>query len=109
MGTLSNLRHIALLMASVFLLPSWGYCSDKVDRLPELTVKGERAIAASSQRIIPHKEIVLQPQGRPADLLRLVPGVVTLEHSGGSGKADQYLLRGFDADHGTDLALFLDD
>ena len=51
---------------------------------------------------------MLQPQGRPADLLRLAPGLITLEHSGGAGKADQFLLRGFDGDHGTDLALHVD-
>jgi len=68
----------------------------------------DRPVAASSQQFIPDKEILLQPQGRPANLLRLVPGLITVEHSGGAGKADQYFLRGFDADHGTDLALFAD-
>jgi hypothetical protein len=34
--------------------------------------------------------------------------MITLEHSGGAGKADQYLLRGFDADHGSDVAFFAD-
>jgi len=40
-------------------------------------------------------------------VLRLVPGLVISQHQGG-GKAEQYFLRGFDADHGTDLALFID-
>ena len=79
-----------------------------INTLPEITVVGEKPVAASSERIIPDEQILLQPQGRPADLLRLVPGVITIEHSGGAGKADQFLLRGFDADHGTDLALHLD-
>lgn len=76
--------------------------------MEEVQVVGERPIAASSNRIIPNKDILLQPQGRPADLLRMAPGLITLEHSGGAGKADQFLLRGFDADHGTDLALHVD-
>ena len=71
-------------------------------------ISAERPLAASSERVIPDDQILLQPQGRPGDLLRLVPGLIPLEHSGGNGKADQYLLRGFDADHGTDLALFFD-
>ncbi|MEQ1847957.1 MAG: TonB-dependent receptor plug domain-containing protein, partial [Nitrospira sp.] len=50
----------------------------------------------------------MQPQGRPAQILRLIPGFVAVEHSGGAGKADQYFLRGFDADHGTDVGFFLD-
>ncbi len=43
----------------------------------------------------------------PADVLRAVPGLVIAQHAGG-GKADQYLVRGFDADHGTDVALAVD-
>lgn len=41
------------------------------------------------------------------DLLRLVPGLFTAQHQGG-GKAEQIFLRGFDADHGTDVALSVD-
>jgi outer membrane cobalamin receptor len=36
-----------------------------------------------------------------------VPGFVAIDHSCGGVKADQYLWRGFDADHGTDVALFI--
>ncbi|MGQ0695184.1 MAG: TonB-dependent receptor [Nitrospiraceae bacterium] len=76
--------------------------------VPEVSVVGERPVAASSQQFIPDKEIVLQPQGRSAQVLRLIPGFFAVEHSGGAGKADQYFLRGFDADHGTDIAFFAD-
>lgn len=76
--------------------------------IPEVTVKGARPVAASSQQFVTDKEILLQPQGRPAQILRLIPGFITAEHSGGAGKADQYFLRGFDADHGTDVAFFID-
>lgn len=38
----------------------------------------------------------------------MIPGFIAVEHSGGGGKADQYFLRGFDADHGTDVAFFVD-
>ena len=63
--------------------------------LPEVSVTGERPVAASSQQFIPDKEILLQPQGRPSQVLRLIPGFLAIEHSGGAGKADQYFLRGF--------------
>ena len=76
--------------------------------IEEVSVTAERPIAASSQQFIPDKEYLLQPQGRPAQVLRLIPGFITVEHSGGAGKADQYFLRGFDADHGTDVAFFTD-
>jgi len=76
--------------------------------VPEIGVAAERPVAASSQQFIPDKEYLLQPQGRPAQVLRLIPGFIAVEHSGGAGKADQYFLRGFDADHGTDVAFFTD-
>ena len=41
---------------------------------------------------------------RPAEALESVPGMVVSQHSG-EGKANQYYLRGFNIDHGTDLAL----
>jgi hypothetical protein len=43
---------------------------------------------------------------RPGDILERVPGVVISQHSG-EGKANQYYVRGFNIDHGTDLALFV--
>jgi outer membrane receptor protein involved in Fe transport len=43
----------------------------------------------------------------PADVLRGVPGLVIAQHAGG-GKSDQYLIRGFDADHGTDVQMSVD-
>jgi outer membrane receptor protein involved in Fe transport len=76
---------------------------------PEIRVVTERPVAASSQQFILDKEYLLQPQGRPAQVLRLIPGFLAVEHSGGAGKADQYFLRGFDADHGTDVAFLVDD
>src|SRR5688572_3238017 len=44
---------------------------------------------------------------RTGDLLELVPGLVATQHSG-SGKANQYFLRGFNLDHGTDFATRVD-
>jgi outer membrane receptor protein involved in Fe transport len=63
--------------------------------------------AASSEQLIPGRDFELRPQGRPADILRLVPGLIIGQHQGG-GKSEQYILRGFDADHGADVALFVD-
>lgn len=54
----------------------------------------------------------LDLQSRPVnstqDLMRLVPGLFTAQHQGG-GKAEQIFLRGFDADHGTDVNVTVDD
>lgn len=42
-----------------------------------------------------------------SDILRQVPGLMVSQHAGG-GKSDQYFIRGFDADHGTDIAVYAD-
>ena len=44
---------------------------------------------------------------RVGELLEIVPGLIVTQHSG-EGKANQYFLRGFNLDHGTDLALTVD-
>ncbi len=51
-------------------------------------------------------ELARRPHSTPSDLLRQTPGLMVSQHAGG-GKADQLFLRGFDADHGTDVALFV--
>src|SRR5437763_968239 len=43
-----------------------------------------------------------RPMLRPGDVLEYVPGMIITQHSGG-GKANQYFLRGFNLDHGTDF------
>ena len=52
-------------------------------------------------------DLNMQPAKSAQDLLRLVPGLFIAQHQGG-GKAEQIFLRGFDADHGTDVNLSVD-
>src|SRR5262245_36852558 len=80
---------------------------EPAERLDPVTVPAPPPVSSSSEQIIPGRDFELRPHGRPADVLRLVPGLIINQHQGG-GKAEQYLIRGFDADHGTDLALFVD-
>ena len=75
--------------------------------MPPVTVIAPPPLASSSEQLIPGQDFELRPHGRPADVLRLIPGLIINQHQGG-GKAEQYLIRGFDADHGTDLAIFVD-
>jgi hypothetical protein len=75
--------------------------------LPPVVVTAPPPVSSSSEVFIPGRDFQLRPEGRPADILRLVPGFVISQHQGG-GKAEQYFLRGFDADHGTDVALYVD-
>lgn len=62
--------------------------------------------ATSSQGVIFPKRILNQTPARSSDVLEAVPGLALTQHSGG-GKANQYFLRGFSLDHGTDLAVSL--
>ncbi|THD77366.1 MAG: TonB-dependent receptor [Phenylobacterium sp.] len=62
---------------------------------------------SASQGSITHAEVELRPIFRIGQLYETVPGLVVTIHSG-EGKANQYLLRGFNLDHGTDFASFVD-
>jgi outer membrane receptor protein involved in Fe transport len=57
--------------------------------------------------VVTSEQIDLRPPLRSGELLEVVPGLIVTQHSG-SGKANQYFLRGFNLDHGTDLATSVD-
>jgi len=61
---------------------------------------------AASEGTVTAKLIESRPTLRPAEVLEFVPGVIVTQHSG-DGKANQYFLRGFNLDHGTDFATFV--
>ena len=54
------------------------------------------------------EELAQRPFLRTGELLEVVPGMIITQHSGG-GKTNQYFVRGFNLDHGTDFAIFVDD
>jgi len=62
---------------------------------------------AASQGVVTSALIESRPTLRPAEVLEFVPGVIVTQHSG-DGKANQYFLRGFNLDHGTDFATWVD-
>lgn len=62
---------------------------------------------SASQGIIGQEELSLRPISRTGEILETVPGMVVTQHSG-SGKANQYFLRGFNLDHGTDFLTTFD-
>jgi hypothetical protein len=63
---------------------------------------------SASQGTVGATEIQDRPILRSGEVLETVPGLIITQHAGG-GKANQYFLRGFNLDHGTDFAIFLDD
>jgi hypothetical protein len=62
---------------------------------------------AASEGSIGGADLLVRPMLRVAELLEAVPGMVAVQHSG-SGKANQYFLRGFNLDHGTDFTTYVD-
>ena len=62
----------------------------------------------ASQMTISGQELNSRPVATSTEILEAAPGLAVVQHSG-SGKANQYYLRGYNLDHGTDLAIFWDD
>ena len=62
---------------------------------------------AASQGTVRGERMTDLPLLRPGEVLETVPGLVVTQHSG-DGKANQYFLRGYNLDHGTDFATFVD-
>jgi hypothetical protein len=80
--------------------------------IEEVTVSATRlsligTATTASEGVVDASELALTPAFRPGQLLETVPGLVVTVHSG-EGKANQYLMRGYNLDHGTDLATFVD-
>ncbi len=73
----------------------------------EVYVWEQLPVSTASEESIRRLDFELRPTTTPSDILRLVPGLFVSQHQGG-GKADQIFVRGFDADHGTDVAIFVD-
>jgi outer membrane receptor protein involved in Fe transport len=111
-------RYLALSVAVV--VSSGAHAEDAVS-LPTIEVTGEQSrpgggteadlsnlpVGASSELNISGQQINQRSFERPAEVLEVVPGLLITQHSG-EGKANQYFLRGFNLDHGTDLAIWVD-
>ena len=80
--------------------------------LDEIPVTARRiellgSAATASEGLVAQEELALTPAYRPGQILETVPGLIVTLHSG-EGKANQFLLRGYNLDHGTDLATHVD-
>jgi outer membrane receptor protein involved in Fe transport len=104
-------RRACIALTSGLLAAAFPAFAHEVE-LEEIEITGRRInllgeAVSASQGIVGQAEIEVRPLLRTGEILELVPGMVVTQHSG-SGKANQYFLRGFNLDHGTDFASFVD-
>jgi hypothetical protein len=86
--------------------------TNSVVHLPEVVVEGRQdsllgMADSATEGATGASQLADRPLLRSGEILETVPGVIITQHAGG-GKANQYFLRGFNLDHGTDFAVFLD-
>jgi len=99
------------MLAAALLSASVGAYAQEA-ALPTLTVEASRlsqmGVAPSANAgIVTQKQLEARTVYRPGELLEATPGLIVSQHSG-EGKANQFYLRGFNLDHGTDLRTTVD-
>jgi outer membrane receptor protein involved in Fe transport len=100
------------LIAAITAARSHAFAQDTSEPHDQEPAYGASARVKQTQRsassyTLQRRDLPRGPHLQAADMLRAASGVQVVQHAGG-GKANQYFLRGFDADHGTDLALSVD-
>ena len=124
---LRKLTTIAVLLSQMFLNPFLAQAAIEepatakednsilaTNTLPDVLIEATRlydnavgSSNAASQGVVRSEDLQNLPLLRPGDALDTVPGMVVTQHSG-DGKANQYFLRGYNLDHGTDFATIVD-
>jgi len=104
------LRPLPCALAALFACSASAHADDLV--LQRVLVEGSRlsqlGIADSANAgTVGQKELAARTTYRPGEMLEAMPGLIASQHSG-EGKANQFYLRGFNLDHGTDLATWVD-
>ena len=88
-------------------------CAEEIVTLDEVLVSATSGdlvgiASTSSEGTVTAKKLQNRPLLRPAEVMEAIPGLVVSQHSG-DGRANQYYLRGFNLDHGTDFSTSLMD
>ena len=108
-----RLTRIALILApvAVWLTPA---AADPLSAhaMETILIKGRQLdlrgqSISASEGVVGSAEIAGRPLSRTGEILEFIPGMIVTQHSG-SGKSNQYFMRGFNLDHGTDFANYVD-
>ena len=105
-------RHFLAFLIFTFTFATENVLTHVDEMLEEVTVTGRKKVLvgearSASEGVISQVDIYKRPVQRPGDILEAVPGLIVTQHSG-SGKSNQLYLRGFNLDHGTDFATWID-
>lgn len=106
-------RSLPLLLAALFTATITATASHADDLFQRVLVDGSRlnqlGVADSANAgSVTQQQLDARTSYRPGELLEAVPGLIASQHSG-EGKANQFYLRGFNLDHGTDLRTTVDE
>ena len=108
-----QLKAIALGVAcAAGIHPLQVAAQDETAVIEELVVWGRSlqllgSADSASQGVVGYADFSTRPLARVGELVEVVPGMIATQHSG-PGKANQYFLRGFNLDHGSDFSTFFD-
>ena len=99
-----------LIASQLALLMAGAYAQSPVElSAVEVRAKSENLegiAAAGSEGVVSSQRLAAVPVLRPGETMEMVPGLIVTQHAG-DGKANQYFLRGFNLDHGTDFATYI--
>lgn len=105
-------NRLATLVAGCFALQGAVFAQNTDATLAPIQVQSSRnsvlgEAGTASEGVITQQQLDARTVYRPGELLEAVPGLIVSQHSG-EGKANQFYLRGFNLDHGTDLRTTID-
>ena len=107
-------RHsLYLAVTSLLTLPAFAQSDNPLNEsVEEILVLGadfslRGTPSNATEGLVYKQQLELRPISRTAELLEFIPGMIATQHSG-EGKANQYFVRGFNLDHGTDFAITVD-
>ena len=100
------------IVAACLLLHGVAVAQDKTPNLAPVDVQSSRnsvlgEAGTANEGVVTQQQLDARTVYRPGELLEAVPGLIVSQHSG-EGKANQFYLRGFNLDHGTDLRTTID-
>ncbi|MBC7610790.1 MAG: TonB-dependent receptor [Polaromonas sp.] len=105
-------NRITTLLASCFVLQGAAWAQSTDPSLKQVEVQSSRnsvlgEAGTANEGVITRQQLDARTVYRPGEVLEAVPGLIVSQHSG-EGKANQFYLRGFNLDHGTDLRTTID-